>query len=191
MKPLIMIWGRMNPIHRGHFEMISDSLNRAISEGADFKVFLTKTQDSKINPLSYEDKMLYLSLLISDKYIGRADTANVFKLVEDLSKKHSSVELVVGGDRVKNFSEQFDKYKDLFSCPIKISKFADRDKYPISSSEMRRFATEGDWKKFIDNCPPLTPYRKLELYRLTSIGLNRTVRTKNESKRGFRSDSES
>lgn len=180
----------MNPIHIGHYQMIQDSINRAKEQGAELKVFLTQTQDNKLNPIPYKDKVNFLSLLFHSKYIGETTTSNIFDLMTELSKEYSEIELIVGGDRFKQFKKSFKQYSYLFSCPISVSNFSNRDKYPISSTSMRKFALDGDWKRFIDNCPPLSPNRKFELYRLTSIGLMRTVKTKHGTNRGLRSDPE-
>ena len=174
---LIMIYGRMNPIHEGHAKMLLQVKRRAHSEGADFKVFLTQTKDKDKNPLAYKDKLRFLRLVVGVAPTDEGyETNNLFGLVRSLSEHYTEIELVFGGDRFKTFGPLMEKYQETFKCPVFVSNFADRDKYPYSATEMRKLATEGNYEDFMSKCPSMfTSTQKLQLFTLVSVGLTNTV----------------
>lgn len=181
---LIMIYGRMNPIHQGHAEMLLQTKKRAFQEGAEFRVFLTRTQDSELNPLSYRDKLRFLRLVVGTIPVDETrPVQNIFRLLGELSETYSEIELVCGGDRHSKFEDLISQYQSDFKCPIWISNFADRDKYPYSATEMRRLAVTGDYQGFMNACPKMfTPTQKIQLFSLVSVGLTKPIDGRNRTR---------
>ncbi|SVE30498.1 uncharacterized protein METZ01_LOCUS483352, partial [marine metagenome] len=69
----VFTFGRFNPLTSGHEIMINDVIKQAKSFGGKPLIFTSQTQDSKKNPLSYNDKTKYLK-----KFWGR-------KIIKDTS----------------------------------------------------------------------------------------------------------
>ena len=70
----VIAFGRMNPPTVGHEKLINKVINEAISRGGDPLVYLSKTQDSDKNPLSYDQKLKYAQFFFGRKYIIKSKT---------------------------------------------------------------------------------------------------------------------
>lgn len=172
---LIAVYGRMNPVHRGHEILLRETKKRASNEGSKFRVFLTRTQDQEKNPLSFKDKERFVSLITGYGVVrNHKKSSNLFKLLEELSEYHSEIELVLGGDRFSELAPLIEKYQSDFRCPVKVSCFAERDRYNWNATEMRRLAREGRYQEFMDYCPEVfTPTQKIQLFSLVSVGMTK------------------
>ena len=60
---VVFAFGRMNPPTIGHKVVVDKVLSEAASRGADHFIFVSKTQDTKKNPLSQKSKIDYLKKL--------------------------------------------------------------------------------------------------------------------------------
>jgi nicotinamide mononucleotide adenylyltransferase len=59
-KIAVLTWGRMNPFHIGHKNLIQQTINKANAMGGNAFVGLTHTQNAKKNPLNQNQKLYYL-----------------------------------------------------------------------------------------------------------------------------------
>ena len=57
-------FGRMNPPTLGHKQVFETLKNN----GDDYFIFLSKTQDKKENPLSHDEKVIFLKKILPDTW---------------------------------------------------------------------------------------------------------------------------
>lgn len=111
-REVFFTFGRMNPPTIGHGKVM-DVLAKK-SGKADYKVYVSQTQDKKKNPLGYSDKIKHTRKMfpkharniIADKNIKSAIDA----LVSLYDQGYKKVTVVVGADRVREFDVLFNKY---------------------------------------------------------------------------------
>lgn len=151
-KGVIFSFGRMNPITKGHIKNIKELI--VLGKKYDLKplLFLSKTQDSKKNPLSYNDKVHFLSLAGFKNIIQKSDSKNAFQILEELSKKYKKVYFVVGNDRIQDFKRLEDYAKEYGITDFKIISSGKR-KEGISGTEQRNYAKNDDFENFKKNSP--------------------------------------
>ena len=105
-------FGRMNPPTIGHGKVM-DALAKK-SGKADYKVFVSQSQDAKKNPLSYSDKIKHTRKMFPkharnimvDKSVKTAINA----MVALYDQGYKSVTMVVGDDRITEFDVLLKKY---------------------------------------------------------------------------------
>jgi len=166
-KTIYFTFGRMNPPTIGH-EKLLDTLSRKSGKNP-YKVFLSQSQDSKKNPLSYAEKIKYARkmfpkharFIILDKKIK-----TVFAAIQKLyDEGYKNVVMVVGDDRVREFDILLNKYNGV-KGPHGIYNFSridvvsagsrDPDSEGVegmSASKMRKAATDKDFTAFSQGLP--------------------------------------
>ncbi len=113
-KKAVFTFGRFNPPTKGHELLVNKVLNYARAEGATPFIFVSHSQDSKKNPLSFSDKVKYIELGIDGaKGLVQKDPSvrTPFDAVEKLGRAgFTDVIMVVGSDRVAEFQTTISKY---------------------------------------------------------------------------------
>ena len=110
----IFTYGRMNPPTIGHLELIRRLQETARDMKADFKVYITSTQNSKKNPLSANEKINILReiapgvpveivpiLKSPGKKPRQASAQDIVEMAT--SNGYKRVSMMVGNNRMKNF----------------------------------------------------------------------------------------
>jgi hypothetical protein len=97
----------MNPPTKGHEKLVETVLS---IEG-DHVIHLSHSSNSKRNPLSYEDKVFYATEAFGDVIVP-SDSRTVVESLKSLARDYPRVVMVVGGDRVEEFSDMFEKYNE-------------------------------------------------------------------------------
>jgi len=169
-KSIAFTFGRFNPPTIGHQKLINKVKSLPTN---DYKIFLSRSQDSKKNPLSPDYKLRVM------KDIFKADRRNielnptnmVLDLATDLYKKgYTDITMVAGSDRVREFENILKKYNgqrnrhgfyDFDS--IKVVSAGERDPDAegatgMSASKMRDAAARGDKEAFKKGLPPSYRY---------------------------------
>ena len=111
-REVFFTFGRMNPPTIGHGKVM-DALAKK-SGKADYKVFVSQSQDAKKNPLSYSDKIKHTRKMFPkharnimvDKSVKTAINA----MVALYDQGYKSVTMVVGDDRITEFDVLLKKY---------------------------------------------------------------------------------
>ena len=86
MRSVVFTFGRFNPPTTGHMKLIEKIVKVAKQNSADYRIFLSRSQDSKKNPLKLKDKVKYLKLS-APKYksaIQSDEIINVFDILVNL-----------------------------------------------------------------------------------------------------------
>ena len=152
-------FGRFNPPTIGHERLIEKVAKEAKSNGGEYRIYPSRSQDPKKNPLDPGTKIKFMRLAYPDHanaIIDSDDMRTIFDVLSALDNDgYSSVNIVVGGDRVSEFNSLATKYNGkLYTFDdIKVTSAGGRDPDAegvegMSASKMRKAAVEGDFDTF-------------------------------------------
>ena len=83
----VVTFGRMNPPTVGHEKLVNAIIKKAISVKGTPLVYLSKTQDAKKNPLSYDDKIKFGQALFGKKMIVKSQRKNNYRSCTRITKE--------------------------------------------------------------------------------------------------------
>ena len=157
-------FGRFNPPTVGHEKLLAKVAQEAKSSGGEYRIYPSRSQDPKKNPLDPGSKIKYMRLAYPDHanaIVDSDDMRTIFDVLQALDNDgYSDVRIVVGGDRVSEFNSLATKYNgDLYTFDqIKVVSAGGRDPDAegvegMSASKMRKAAVEGDFDTFDDGIP--------------------------------------
>ena len=158
-KHVAFTFGRFNPPHAGHGKMM-DAVKSYGGDSGNYRIYPSRTQDNKKNPLSAEQKIKHMRAMFKDhkdKIQNSEAHRNIFDIMKDLNDEgHEHVTMVVGDDRVKEFDKLTKKYNgvhyDFKSINVKSAGKRDpKSDDPLerlSASSLRKHATKGDHEAF-------------------------------------------
>ena len=154
-------FGRFNPPTVGHEKLLNTVAKEAKSSGGEYRIYPSRSQDPKKNPLDPGTKIKYMRASYPDHsnaIVDSDDMRTIFDVLTALDNDgYSSVNIVVGGDRVSEFNSLATKYNGkLYTFDdIKVTSAGGRDPDAegvegMSASKMRKAAVEGDFETFSD-----------------------------------------
>ena len=162
---IVITFGRFNPPHVGHEKLINRVADEAHSSGADYMIYPSHSNDPKKNPLDFGTKLnamqhmfpSHASNIANDPQNGR----NIFDVLKNLhAQGYDSVKVVVGDDRVKEFTNMTSKYngKTYNFGKLDVVSAGERDPDSddvegMSASKMRKAAMENDYDAFKKGLP--------------------------------------
>ena len=158
-KHVAFTFGRFNPPHAGHGKMM-DAVKSYGGDTGNYRIYPSRTQDNKKNPLSADQKIKHMRAMFKDhkdKIQNSEAHRNIFDIMKDLNDEgHEHVTMVVGDDRVKEFDKLTKKYNgvhyDFKSINVKSAGKRDpKSEDPLerlSASSLRKHATKGDHEAF-------------------------------------------
>ena len=164
MSTAVFAFGRFNPPTIGHEKLINAVIATNQREGGTAYIYGSHSQDSRKNPLSHSEKMGYLQKMfprIKKSIQTNAKERNVLQIAVTLNKKYDKLVLIVGSDRVDDFTSLLNSYNGIKSKhgfyeykEIKVYSAGERDPDAdgasgMSASKMRSAATKGDFESFI------------------------------------------
>ena len=152
-------FGRFNPPTIGHERLIDKVAREAKSSGGEYRIYPSRSQDPKKNPLDPGTKIKFMRAAYPDHsnaIVDSDDMRTIFDVLSALDNDgYSSVNLVVGGDRVSEFNSLATKYNGkLYTFDeIKVTSAGGRDPDAegvegMSASKMRKAAVEDDYDTF-------------------------------------------
>jgi hypothetical protein len=164
-KSVAFTFGRFNPPTIGHEKLIKKVQSIRTN---DYKVFLSRSEDPKKNPLSPQQKLAYMKKMFPQ--YARNIEVNTTNMVLDIATKlykqgYTDVTMVVGSDRVREFDTILKKYNGVSSRhglydfdSIKVVSAGERDPDAegatgMSASKMRAAAAKGDLNNFKKGLP--------------------------------------
>jgi nicotinamide mononucleotide adenylyltransferase len=175
-KSFAFTFGRFNPPTIGHEKLI----RTVASQGSDYKIFISRSQDAVKNPLSPSDKLKWMTKIFKNyaSHILVMPTNMVLELATKIySMGYKSITMVVGSDRVGEFKSILTKYNDEKNRhgyynfkKINIVSAGERDPDEegvtgMSASKLRDYARRGDLKNFKRGIPGSLPEKeKNELF---------------------------
>ena len=166
-KTVYFTFGRMNPPTIGH-EKLLDKLSQAAGKNP-YKVYLSQSQDTNKNPLSYKEKVKIARKMFprhARQIMIDQSVRNVFDIATKLyNEGFKNVVMVVGSDRIREFDLLLKKYnakkgKHGFYNFAKMTVISAGDRDPdaegaegMSASKMRGAASSNDFSSFSQGLP--------------------------------------
>ena len=171
-------FGRFNPPTIGHEKLLKKVAQEAKGKGGEYRIYPSRTEDPKKNPLDTGTKIRFMRQAYPDHanaIIDNEEMRTIFDVLTGLDADgYSSVNIVVGGDRVSEFNSLASKYNgDLYTFDeIKVTSAGDRDPdgegvEGMSASKMRKAAMEGDQDSFNKGIPAAMSKKDKEAMYLT------------------------
>ena len=162
---LTIAFGRFNPPHLGHLQLMDTAAASAEQEGSDYMIVPSRSQDPKKNPLDADTKVTLMRSMFpqhSERIVNDGNTRTIFDVLKKAHNDgYTNVRIVGGGDRVKEFDKLANNYNgNLYAFDnIEVISAGDRDPDSdgvegLSASRMRLAAAEGDFKTFRLGMPP-------------------------------------
>ena len=179
---LTVVFGRFNPPTIGHEKLLKAA--KKISSGGDLKIYPSRTQDSKKNPLDPDMKVSYMRKMFSDfsdNIVNDPDMKTIFNVLTTASENgYSSVNIVVGADRQSEFEGLAQKYNgELYDFEeIRVVSAGARDSDAegvegMSASKMRKAVMDGDFESFRKGTPKSLNDKKTQaLFDAVAAGLS-------------------
>lgn len=156
----VIAFGRMNPPTVGHEKLVNKVISEAISRDGNPLVYLSKTQDSNKNPLTYDQKMSYAQAFFGKKVIIKSRARTIIEVAKELDGVYDNLVIVTGSDRLREFSGLMNRYngKEYNFKTLEVISAGDRDPDSdgvkgMSASKMRAAAEDGDLKSFTKGIP--------------------------------------
>ena len=171
-------FGRHQGLHSGHGESLLYGLNKDGGQDTDKKLYTSRTQDPKKNPLSREFKERHLQMAIPETEGMWDSDPRVRTPIDVMNKAHAedgyqNFQAVVGPDRVESFKKMLRsnnpgfKSVDVITDDTMIrdpdllrSKEGEGDMNPeqlrkrflaaLSGSRQRKLAMDGDYDRFAE-----------------------------------------
>ena len=152
-------FGRFNPPTVGHEKLLNRVAQQAKSSGGEYRIYPSRSEDPKKNPLDAGTKIGFMKQAYPDHanaIQNNEDMRTIFDVLSTLdSEGYSTVNLVVGGDRVSEFNSLAQKYNgDLYTFDeINVVSAGARDPdgegvEGMSASKLRKAAAEDDFDSF-------------------------------------------
>jgi len=159
---LTVAFGRFNPPTVGHGKLLSAA--KKASQGGDLKIYPSRSQDPKKNPLDPDMKISFMKKMFPDyaeNIINDDEMRSIFNVLTTASEQgYKDVNIIVGSDRQAEFENLATKYNgDLYDFEnIRVISAGVRDADAegvegMSASKMRKAVVDGDFKAFRRGTP--------------------------------------
>lgn len=167
-KEVVFTFGRFNPPTVGHEKLITKVAS--LAKGNNYRIYASQSQDPKKNPLDFATKVKVMRkmfpkhgrAIMADKGIRNAMDI----LVKLYDQGFTKVTMVVGSDRVNEFSALTNKYNGVkarhglynFEDGVNVVSAGERDPDAegvegMSASKMRAAAADNDFSSFSKGLP--------------------------------------
>lgn len=187
-KTCVFAFGRFNPPHQGHEELVDRVTYLSSQLQAEPRIYLSTSEARDQDPLSFERKLHWAQLSFPRGRFFRAE-GNGTNPIDSIATLHredfESVVVVCGTERAQSFYQYFKKFNGskIFNFKVVSISAIIREVDPAghikqSASLMRRLASEGDLSKFSEcAASALTTQQKKELFYETRSALRAINRT--------------
>ena len=155
-------FGRFNPPTSGHEKLLDKIKDTA--EGEQYIVYPSHTTDPQKNPLDSETKTLFMKKMFPDHANAIVYDPGIRTIFDALKQAdaegYSSINIVVGSDRQKEFENLANKYNgQLYNFDaVNVISAGERDPDSegvegMSASKLRALAADGDFETFKNGLP--------------------------------------
>ena len=159
---LTTAFGRFNPPTAGHEKLLQAARKAAV--GGALKIYPSRTQDPKKNPLDPDMKISYMKKMFPDfeeEIINDAEMVSIFDvLITAAEDGYKNVNIIVGADRQAEFENLATKYNgDLYDFEnIRVISAGVRDSDAegvegMSASKLRKAVVDDDVAAFKKGMP--------------------------------------
>ena len=154
---LTVVFGRFNPPTKEHKKLFTEA--QRVSMGGEIRIYPSRTQDPKKNPLDVNKKLNYLKKMFPDfaeDIVNNPEMNTIFDvLVAANEDGYMNINIVVGSDRQSEMQSLASKHNGQFYnfTEIKVVPAGNFDAEKdvsggITSSMMRRSASENNYREF-------------------------------------------
>ena len=168
---LTLAFGRFNPPHSGHQQLMDIAAQSAEAEESDYIIVPSRSQDPKKNPLDPDTKISIMRQMFpqhSERIVNDGANRTIFDVLKKAHNDgYANVRIVAGQDRVKEFDKLSQNYNgQLYQFDnMEVVSSGERDPDSdgvegLSSSRMRLAAAEGDFKTFRSGLPEDLPRKE-------------------------------
>ena len=159
---LTVAFGRFNPPTVGHGKLLSAAQKAA--QGEDLKIYPSRSQDPKKNPLDPDMKISFMKKMFpdfEDNIVNDDEMRSIFNVLTLADEQgYRSVNIVVGSDRQAEFENLAQKYNgELYNFElIRVISAGVRDADAegvegMSASKMRKAVVDNDYDAFRRGTP--------------------------------------
>ncbi len=166
---LTTAFGRFNPPTTGHEKLLKFADKKAA--GGDLKIYPSRSQDNKKNPLDPDMKVSYMRKMFPDfekQIVNDSEMRTIFDVLKTAaSDGYKNVKIIVGADRLAEFQSLAHKYNgDLYDFEeIEVLSAGERtdsdddsedapgDVTGMKSSKLRKYVMDDDFEKFKSGMP--------------------------------------
>tara|TARA_B100002019_G_scaffold285753_1_gene295198 strand:- start:726 stop:1949 length:1224 start_codon:yes stop_codon:yes gene_type:complete len=159
---LTVAFGRFNPPTVGHGKLLSAA--KKASAGGELKIYPSRTQDPKKNPLDPDMKISYMKKMFpdySENIVNDDEMKSIFNVLVTASEQgYSNVNIIVGSDRQSEFENLATKYNgelyDFENIRVISAGVRDADAEGVegmSASKMRKAVVDDDFDAFRRGTP--------------------------------------
>jgi len=159
---ITVVFGRFNPPTIGHEKLLQSAEKAA--QGGDFKIYPSRTQDAKKNPLDPDMKVSYMRKMFpkyEEQIVNDSEMISIFNVLTTAYEEgYKNVNIIVGADRQAEFENLANKYnKDLYDFKqIRVISAGVRDADAegvegMSASKMRKAVADNDFEAFKKGTP--------------------------------------
>ena len=158
---LTLAFGRFNPPTVGHEKLLKMASKTAA--GGDLKIYPSRTQDAKKNPLDPDMKVSYMRKMFPDfekNIVNDEEMRSIFNVLQNADGKYKNVTIIVGSDRQAEFENLATKYNgELYNFDeIRVVSAGVRDADAegvegMSASKMRKAVADDDFEAFKRGVP--------------------------------------
>ena len=159
---LTVAFGRFNPPTVGHGKLLAAA--KKASAGEDMKIYPSRSQDAKKNPLDPDMKVSFMKKMFpdySENIVNDDEMKSIFNVLTTADEQgYRNVNIIVGSDRQSEFENLATKYNgDLYNFEnIRVISAGVRDADAegvegMSASKMRKAVMDDDFKAFRSGTP--------------------------------------
>ena len=159
---LTVAFGRFNPPTVGHGKLLAAAKKAAAGE--DLKIYPSRSQDPKKNPLDPDMKVGFMKKMFPDyeeNIVNDAEMRSIFNVLTTADEQgYKNVNIIVGSDRQSEFESLAQKYNgDLYNFDlIRVISAGVRDADAdgvegMSASKMRKAVVDDDFAAFRRGTP--------------------------------------
>jgi hypothetical protein len=181
---VVVVFGRFNPPTIGHEKLLKKAAKEAEKRGFELRIYPSRSQDAKKNPLTPQMKISYMRQMFpdyADSIIDDKGAKTIFNVLTGANQEgHTNMIIMVGADRLGEFQGLSHKYNgELYNYDqLEVVSAGDRDPDSddvtgMSASKLRLAAAEGDFVKFAKGVPDtLGKMEKKELFNVLRRSMN-------------------
>ena len=158
---LTVVFGRFNPPTKEHNKLFTAA--DRVSRGGEIRIYPSRTQDEKKNPLNANKKINYLRKMfpdIAEMIVNNPEMKTIFDVLMSANEDgFGNVNIVVGSERQSEMRNLANKYNGKFFNFNEINVVptgnfdADKDSTGISSGLLRKFAADDNFREFKRGMP--------------------------------------
>lgn len=179
-KTCIIVFGRMNPFHKGHIKLFEKGLHlNEITDNSTLKVYLSSNTKGIKNPLSLDEKVYYISKLypkIKNNIIHETGH-DLLSTITAQDGQFDNIIMICGSDRENHYRTVLNSYNNkLYSFNnITVISAGNRESSQYSSTIVRNIVYNNDFDRFIELVPESNILTLRKYYNLIRSKMYDTV----------------